>query len=299
MKTSFSRFFTVTLLLGCLFLLQLHGIFFWKKTVGWSGVVWSLLLDVMLVWLWIRPGLFEKLLGLIVCGLTLSGPFYEVGEPLLREINEVLEYEAMALKKYEADKLLNVQKEEALENEIELLQASLLVYQQNSKQRAGWLPAIEAVRDEIKLAREELNKVQSKSELAPSLNAGIFDVFANSLVVLMQLASLVLFQIVAVLCLVSLRPNRYQQELTTGTDTSKLEPKPSLSSVEQLAQQLEDYLSAKGLTQKAFADLFGFSPRDVSLLRNHKKRLANGQRTASAQFIDEVRRVLMPVGEEL
>jgi hypothetical protein len=70
-------------LLGTVVLLQVHGIAFWRSQVGSYGIGWSLLLEVVALWLWARPQWVSRLLGAVASILLLLGPLVQIATPLL------------------------------------------------------------------------------------------------------------------------------------------------------------------------------------------------------------------------
>ena len=69
-------------------LLQSHGIPFWQAQVGWwPGLGWSLLLELISLWLWFRQGRrWWRPMAWAATLLLLAGPLYRVSDPLVRDL---------------------------------------------------------------------------------------------------------------------------------------------------------------------------------------------------------------------
>ncbi len=69
-------------------LLQWHSIAFWQARVGlWVGAGWSVLLELISLWLWFRPGhRWWRPMAMVATLLLLAGPLHQVSDPLVRDL---------------------------------------------------------------------------------------------------------------------------------------------------------------------------------------------------------------------
>ena len=128
-------------------LLQSHGIPFWQSQVGrWPGIGWSILLELISLWLWFQPARKHRLLALATTLLLLAGPLHQIGFPLIKEF--AMNQETPA--RMEA----NIK---AIQGEITEAERSLDRYQQLALAgRYGWLGAMEQAEAALAAKRGEL-----------------------------------------------------------------------------------------------------------------------------------------------
>ena len=192
----------LVLLFLSIVVLQIHGIAFWIKHTGNTGVLWSLLLEGAALWFWSRRTVALMLLGVGASLLTLVGPLYEVGYKPLNEAWEVHTALSNAPDKEAKLKAAHEAKRKALEDEREVLIESLKTYQSNSQSRAGWLGSIERTTERLELVNTQLLKladVPDNEELPSELS-----LFSGLFVVALQLVSLVMFQVLSIICVLTL-----------------------------------------------------------------------------------------------
>ena len=171
----FERAIPMTLVVGCIGLLQWHSIEFWSNQVDSStGWAWSILLEAVGMWLWYRKGRTSQCLAVVASGLLLVGPLYVVAEPVVDALQTARESRELA-RQAEAARIQDAQKRSAalkaakaereraraqaipvLEREIQTLENQLQVFLQNSTDRSGWLPAIEKTQAELSQRRKEM-----------------------------------------------------------------------------------------------------------------------------------------------
>jgi hypothetical protein len=127
-------------------------------------------------------------LGLIASLLLLLGPLYQVGTLILEQLATAKHTDSARMKAISL-----------VETEIQELQGQLATFTENSQKRAGWLPAIEATQTRLSQAREKLTDLQHKTP------QGTVRIQAQeTLVIRMEIAGLLLFQIAAVLAITTL-----------------------------------------------------------------------------------------------
>lgn len=180
---------TLALLLGCVTLLQYHSIRFWSARVdpltGWG---WSLLLEAIAAWLWFRPGLAYRGLGLLASVLLLAGPMYQVSDPLIQG----------SLKTQQADSSHAAQL--ALnERLIQDLGREKMTYLDNSTKRPGWGALIQDVNARLDHARRQRDVLETRLPLAATTLP-----WQQRAIIGMQALALILYQVTAVLAITSL-----------------------------------------------------------------------------------------------
>ena len=175
-------------LTGAIGLLQAHGILFWSDKLGPYGIAWSVLLEAIALWLWSRPALGNRILGVLASVLLLLGPFYQVGTPILEGLASVEHSDQARAKEIPM-----------VEAEVRQIERQLATFTTNSEKRSGWLPAIEATQAQLAKARERLAALYRDP---PRSTARIEA--QEILVIAMECTGLVLFQISAVLAITAL-----------------------------------------------------------------------------------------------
>lgn len=175
-------------------ILQFHAIVFWVEAVGdITGWIWPILLEIAALWLWSWNSWWRRGLGSIVTLVLLSGPIYQVGTPVVREI----------LESQRAVQSVDIRVTD-LRTRISGLQGSLDIYLRNSETRIGWYPLIKDAEDRIESERAKLAElVKTGGHSATSRLT-----WQGWSVLVLQLLSLVLFQTFNVLAILTLAANR-------------------------------------------------------------------------------------------
>jgi|GEM_PF-5480247 len=337
----------LVLLFLSIVVLQIHGIAFWIKHTGNTGVLWSLLLEGAALWFWSRRTVALMLLGVGASLLTLVGPLYEVGYKPLNEAWEVHAVLSTAPDKEAKLKAAHEAKRKALEDEKEVLIESLKTYQSNSQSRAGWLGSIERTTERLELVNTQLLKladVPNNEELPSELS-----LFSGLFVVALQLVSLVMFQVLSIICVLTLageyrsrtgarvvdaaitgqtaKEAKYANQASQFPTTQALEAKdaikeegrtiqpkhtsPNVKKAEpgdaeskedatsnesdpvlMLLARFDAAFAQSGMTQTQFAKKYGLSPKQLSFFRNHERRSAQNEETASAPFLAKIEALL-------
>lgn len=185
MKTNVGTWVNWCILLCSIGLLEWHGILFWQANVGVLGWAWSLLLEAAALWLWYRPRFMFRSLAMVASCLTLLGPVYQVAAPSFNSL-----YSTQAGIKQNATQLAS------LTVERDSLQSLIKTYQHNSLKRTGWLPPIQQAQSQLQAVNK---KIVGLSGATPKTHS-----WMNQWTIIMEVVSLILFQLVAVLCITSL-----------------------------------------------------------------------------------------------
>jgi hypothetical protein len=268
-------------------LLQSHGIPFWQAQAGpWPGLGWSLLLELIALWLWFRPGRrWWRPLAWAATLLLLAGPLYRVSDPLVQDLVALRgENGALAAR----IPLLQAQTAEARQ--------SLDRYQRLSLAgRYGWQGKIDQAEAHLADVRTKLAQVltaQTEQQQAARLN------WRRVALIVGQLVSLVLFQAAAVLAIRALSGERVQgapvplpgpaQSAGNGGD-------PAEHLVLGLQQAVQQRLKA-GQSYAQIAEETGIGKGHLSLLMNHFDRAKRGDRVLGEAALMAVRGKLLSTG---
>lgn len=295
------------ILVGCISLLQVHGAIFWVSAIGLLGLGWSFLLELIGLWLWYKPKFSYRLLAALVSLITLAAPIYQVTHPVI-DSHLSNNYE-VSLKNKELHNL-NAEKQRLIQQ--------LETYEENSKARTGWLTAINAANERLKAIDAEINLLEKHKPQLRQLSV--------SWVIIMEVIGLIIFQLVAVLAILNISKNAHNSiktphNLVVSTAKSikqenppkgtfietpienffepepKSEPEPVKPEVElqpiTVLNKLIEYLKKQNKNFKEFSEASGVSAKDLSFLRNHKKREEEGERTISAAALTKINDYLM------
>lgn len=277
-------------------LLQYHSIQLWQGWTGWwSGLGWSVLLELISLWMWFLAGSWGEQRGWLrrlalyfLAGVTstilLVGPLYQVSRPIIAEVNAAHASRQQIIE---------------LNAEIDQIRNGLAVYRQNSLVRLGWQRKIDEAEANLANARHRLRSLQLKDAGLPWLRWGPL---------LLQGLSLVLFQIANILAISHIAIN----VSTTGTETENAwkaagngngreghatGPRGSPDSlVRALQNTLKTRLETGGMSQAEFCRRHSLNPRDVSLLFHYFQNKSDGKRNVSMQFLESLQSRFLPTG---
>jgi|GEM_PF-2483637 len=244
-------------------LLQSHGIPFWQHQVGfWPGIGWSVLLELISLWLWFQPATRPRLLALATTMLLLAGPLYEISFPAIKEF--VMNQGAPTLAQGRIA---------SLEGEITEAERSLDRYQRLALAgRYGWLGAMEQAEAVLAAKRGQLatlTRVAAESGARSRLNG------QHMALVAAQALSLVIFQIAAVLAIRALGRKREEAQ-------SPQQDRPNLSTGhDELVLRLQGRVKELVRYGKSYAQVAeetGIGRAHLSFLMNHFDRARRGER---------------------
>lgn len=255
-------------------LIQYHSIGFWSDHVSHAiGWFWSVTIEAAGLWLWYRPGLPSRVLGLVASMLLLSGPLYQIAAPAIAS-SDMEQARAEASAQY-AQRLRT-----------ELAQDAQLVrtYAQNSQHRQGWLPAIQDLQQRMDTARARLDTLGA--DQAKSFANATFEVYA---LVLLQALGLVLIQTTNVLAITHISrqrrvcapaaqpaqalrvPGHERFEATASDATPRIDAQEEHAQLRELAARIRSYIEGEELSIARAAEEFGVDRRNLSYLLNWKQ----------------------------
>jgi hypothetical protein len=249
-------------------LLQWHSVPFWQAQVGfWPGLGWSVLLELISLWLWFRPGRrWWRPLAWATTALLLAGPLYQVSDSLVQEI--------VALR--HADGAWSAQVA-AVEAEVAEAERSLDRYQRLSLDgRFGWQGHIDQAQENLDSRRaglETLRAGRAEAEAAARLNWRRFGKVGG------QLLSLVIFQAAILLAIRALADAVH--EPANAAQTPVASPQSAADLSERLVLELQQAVQTRlrgGQSYAQIAEQTGVGKAHLSLLMNHFDRAKRGDR---------------------
>jgi hypothetical protein len=172
----------ITILAMGLFILQTHSIGFWTKAVGRStGCAWSILLELISLWLWSLKSASSRILGGLTTLVLLTGPLYEVSSPIIQD------FQVASQSVGASDKKIDL-----LEESVRLHKDALKVFLANSQSRPGWSQLISGAEASLHTALGDLKRAQEERAAritsAPRLSGQAL------LILALQILSIVVFQ---------------------------------------------------------------------------------------------------------
>lgn len=268
------KIFNIFVILIATALTQWHGIQFWSEFVGQhTGWAWSIALEVSALWLWFNTSRHRRALAFLASCLLLSGPLFHIIQPALDQ--------AQFTETKHANQGASI---DLLRGEITSIDAALATALANSQKRTGWLNDIQASKLALSIAREELRTLLAK----PVATLGAWPWIKS----VMQAAALLIIWVVSVMAISdvtrSARPAISNQSniKRTVSKQARVISKPDKSQeVIKIIAALDAVLLKHNITQNEWADKNKLSRKGVSLIRNHERRKANNEETASPAFI--------------
>ncbi len=257
-------------LLGCVVTLQYHSVLWWMEQVGWSGVAISVVLEVVAVWFWFRPG-WGRVFGAAASVIVLAGPLHHTAAPLFQARDAAA-----------AERAAVAAKLDSLREEIRTQRRTLAGYRERSEERLGWRDVQERASSRLAELRQRERELLARQA---SLEAS--GPVALELVTLLQLGAFLLFQvgtITAVTHLSSVYQRRNQPE--TPRNTPSEQPEPSATPADprlKLAERLERHKKALGMSQEELAEEVGVPRPEIGRALRHAEAMAGRGRPASAK----------------
>lgn len=198
-------------------LLQWHAIGFWTSHAGTTGFAWSLLLEFVALWCWSHKAFSLRSLGLVASVLTLLGPMYQVSSPLIKDIYSA-SWSAAEIERFnKEDSDYRISEISRLKLRSDEISAGLKLYQENSTQRSGWLPAIEKAQAELSAIDKQITELSKPKTVAALPDEKLS--LQKKGVILMEIVALLIFQIVSVLAILSIgfEVRKIKSSILSGT----------------------------------------------------------------------------------
>jgi hypothetical protein len=244
----------------------------------WPGLGWSVLLELISLWLWFRPGRrWWRPLAWATTALLLAGPLYQVSDPLVREIVSLRQ----------ADGAFSAQIA-AIQAEVAEAERSLDRYQRLSLGgRFGWQGHIDQAQAMLAARRadlESLRAAQAEAETAARLNWRRAGKIGG------QLLSLVIFQAAILLAIRTLADT--VRKPANGAQTISDPPQPAADPGERLVLELQHAVQTRlkaGRSYAYIAEETGVGKAHLSLLMNHFDRAKRGDRVLGEAALRGIR----------
>jgi len=200
MKTKITATLPLITWLTCETILQIHGIRFWIEYGGWCGWIWSVALGVACIWFWMSEDEnVRRYLGTIASLMLLAGPLYQVGSPIVAQIEQ--------RHAQQNGKTLQLETLRQTEN---ALAETLRTYQRNSLDRSGWAIYIDKASDQLAQTRAQIAELTIS---APQQRQAWLSIAVN----VVQVITLCVLQIAAVLALLAMRGNDHKKVTVART----------------------------------------------------------------------------------
>lgn len=275
--------FHAAMILAATILMQTHGIRFWSDFVGPdTGWLWSVVLEGAALWLWAnrKQGTMAPLLASF---LVLSGPLLHIIQPPLdawvdgqdaqvRQVETITEWRS----------------------EIVSLEGSLATSLRNSANRVGWLNDIQETRKALQIARQQLRAALDESPTTQ----GLWPWFKA----IMQAMALIVIWSVSVMAIAEitkLRAPKSPSRQPAGKESQSARKVETPASVHaertetnllamHVNQALDKVLEAEKITQAEWGNRKGFTPKNISLVRGHARRVSEGKELAPLGVIQQM-----------
>jgi len=257
-------------------LMQWHSVAFWLEYTGYTGVGFSLALEVVALWLWWKR---QTMLAVVASALLVGGPLFQLSAPVMETLTRNNTNQVLV---------------SSYENEIKQLTHSLIQYDSNSNKRIGWSSRIDRAQQDLSDARTKLRGLLSvkSSETSTRLY----------LIVLMQALALLIImrsQIIAVKELPFITENGSKQPKDSKQKTIKesqpvtkvvrkdgqLKRVPVLNDFDKrviaVAEKMKKQLPSYNGKQRRLADDVKVRPADISMAFRHEEKKESGKEIVS------------------
>lgn len=239
------RVFTVVVALMAVVILQYHGFAFWQLQAGTMGWLWALGIEGAAVWFWWRPQRLVRTLGLIASLLSLAGPLYQVGAPIIEEVQ-----------KADANEVALHARANVLRRTLEAEMESLRKYQQLAETRIGWAGRIDEAQGRIDATTEELAVLMSAQPTErPQMVQWVVIMEAGALVLLQALVVLAVRSLAVKGKLPKIQPHPIGTVSTSNVENVHKDVEEAQDKCKELSVplQLQRHLDARGKTISAWA----------------------------------------------
>ena len=272
-------------------LMQWHSIQFWVNQIGYSGVGWSLMLEVVVIWFWWSN---RTALALIASLLLVMGPIHEITEPALTNIKH----------QEQANNLNNIDSAEIIR-----LENSLKTYEKNSESRIGWSGRIDRIQKQI----NEING-QIKERISNNSN---FDFIESSSIALAQALALLIIMTAQALAISEIRKksklilsDNFEKEIPNNIEIApkkenrnssekpllKIVKKPEENGselIDLIPLALKKVMLKEKINQAQWCKKNDVSAKNLSLAKTHLTRLSENKEVAPAS---ELKRICEKLG---
>jgi hypothetical protein len=284
----------------CAGTIQWHSLAWWVDQVGWSGVGFSLGLELYAAWAWTNRGRHWAVAGAVASAVALAGPLHHIGAPVWQQYQQ-----ARAQQTAVTAELSSLRQQIATQRE------TLQGYRERSEDRLGWRDVQERASARLQELRDrERALLAERARLAGAGPAGV------ELVTLIMLLALPLLQTGTVATLRYLSAHR---RAATAANTEATAPDPAPAPTprpkpataapafardrrDEIAHRLWQHMDRNRLSQPQIAQALSDEERtiprpEVTRLVNHSKYQERGEsRLASNDTFARAERYLQEQG---
>lgn len=286
-------------------LMQWHCIGFWTRHSGSVGILWSLSIEVINIWLWFGR---HRFLAIITASILLASSFYELGRPVwVKAQRDQLNAERIE------------QQIASTQREIEYWQETIEGYLANSRDRIGWAGRIDEGQQALANSRKQYYALLQETHAEPKLieSAAISVIQATSLLILLISQILAIgnvskhlysrakadsFEVIS-----EIRNSERNTERNIETPKDKTTLSKPLSQENEIGNsnrrqttmnedQIDNLILAiqdlirqemndQGISQSAWAKKHDVTEKTVSLICNHERRKLEQKETASRNSV--------------
>lgn len=182
----------VLILIMGIFIIQYHSIMFWTVFVNRHiGFLWSIILELAAIWLWIEKTIIRKIFGLLTSIIILTGPIFHLIQPIIKEYKE------------ENINIIHINEQiKIIEQEQIILQNALTTYLKIAENRQGWNKRIDETQSKIISNNQKIEELKNlKNNKQNSLKLK----FENNIILIMEVIGLFIIQMVNIFIILYLK----------------------------------------------------------------------------------------------
>lgn len=243
-------------------LMQIHSIEFWTKTAGASGWVWSIGLEVAMLWFWYENKRRLQVFKYLAAFLLIAGPWYQITAPTFESLTSVTVMQAEV---------------ETAQDRVAQLSISLDRYEKRSDKRSGWAGRIDKTQAKLEDARAKLSTLRDKGakKEAPwrSRTVAAMQALALFIILTAQLAAVTNLRSrngSTVTKTVTAKRNVTRNAVITEHTTERYEETVK-AVAEEITRQVEELGSQAKLCRQT-----GLRPEYVTAVMNHEEKKKTG-----------------------
>lgn len=283
------RYSNLLLIIAAASMMQYHSIEFWIDQVGLPGVGWSLMLEATLIWFWWNK---HSILAVFTSIILIAGPQYQ----LTQKAVDVIENQERITLQNNVDQIEKVR-----------LQESLKTYERNSENRAGWLPKINRIQEQIDaISKRTRIRNQQISDFDSARSIAIAAAQSLTLVMIMIAQALAISKQKKISITIEkpkerTRPHKSRPSKNTEFEITKHDMGMDLSEINntylnrlipQIPMALIENLAKYELNQSKWCEKHNISPKNLSLAKSHAANVKLKKETAPINVLMQIIKIL-------